>query len=255
MRMKKNIGLKKIYNSTFQKKKRVRETDEFKEVLKIVQWSGKKVLDVGCGTGELAFLISKKGAKVKGIDYSEEGIDIAKKKYRHSNLSYELVDVSKKISGKYDVIVSIGTLEHMDKPYQMLKKFKNHLNPNGKIVITSPNWTNTRGLILMTLRLLFDAPITLADLHYLTPVDFKNWGQRLEMKLTWKTIEHSWGNGEKLISDLKERLPKIFNDMKIKGKQDKIDLFLKWINQKALPIIQSSEEGGAIGIYVLSKRK
>ena len=116
MRMKKNIGLKKIYNSTFQKKKRVRETDEFKEVLKIVQWSGKKVLDVGCGTGELAFLISKKGAKVKGIDYSEEGIDIAKKKYRHSNLSYELVDVSKKISGKYDVIVSIGTLEHMDKP-------------------------------------------------------------------------------------------------------------------------------------------
>ena len=37
MRMKKNIGLKKIYNSTFQKKKRVRETDEFKEVLKIVQ--------------------------------------------------------------------------------------------------------------------------------------------------------------------------------------------------------------------------
>ena len=41
--------------------------DEFKEVLKIVQWSGKKVLDVGCGTGELAFLISKKGAKVKTI--------------------------------------------------------------------------------------------------------------------------------------------------------------------------------------------
>ena len=55
--------------------------------------------------------------------------------------------------------------------------------------------------------------------------------------------------------DLKERLPKIFNDMKIKGKQDKIDLFLKWINQRVLPIIQSSEESGAIGIYVLSKKK
>ena len=43
--------------------------------------------------------------------------------------------------------------------------------------------------------------------------------------------------------------------MKIKGKQDKIDLFLKWINQRVLPIIQSSEVDGAIGIYVLSKRK
>ena len=129
------------------------------------------------------------------------------------------------------------------------------MTPKGKMILTSPNWTNPRGFILMTLGTLFDAPITLADLHYLTPVDFIKWADRLELKLDWKTIEHSWGNGEKLISDLKERLPKIFNDMKIKGKQDKIDLFLKWINQRVLPIIQSSEVDGAIGIYVLSKRK
>ena len=253
--MRKNIKLKKIYNSTFQKKHRVRETDEFKKVLKIIQWAGKNVLDVGCGTGELAFRIAKEGANVKGIDYSERAINIAKKKYSHSNLSYELVDVSKKISGKYDVIVSIGTLEHMDKPYVMLKKFKNHLNPNGKIIITSPNWTNVRGLILMTLRLLFDAPITLADLHYLTPVDFSKWAKKLHMKLNWKTIEHSWGNGDKLIFDLKQRLPKIFGDMKIGVKQERISLFLKWIDQKVLPIIHSTEENGAVGIYVFSKRK
>jgi len=253
--MKENIKLKKIYNSTFQKKKRVRETDEFKEVLKMIKWSGKNVLDVGCGTGELAFLIAKKGAFVKGIDYSEKGINVAKKKYKHSKLSYELVDVSKKISGKYDVIISIGTLEHMDKPYTMLKKFKKHLKPKGKIIITSPNWTNPRGFILMTLWTLFDAPITLADLHYLTPVDFIKWAYRLEMKLNWKTIEHSWGGGDKLIADLKHRLPKVFKDMKMNVKQQKIDLFLKWINQRVLPIIQSSEESGAIGIYVLSKKK
>ena len=160
-----------------------------------------------------------------------------------------------KISGKYDVIISIGTLEHMDKPYTMLKKFKTHLRPRGKIILTSPNWTNPRGFILMTLGTLFDAPITLADLHYLTPVDFIKWADRLELKLDWKTIEHSWGNGDKLIADLKQRLPKIFKDMKINVKQQKIDLFLKWINQRVLPIIQSSEENGAIGIYVLSKRK
>jgi len=253
--MKENIKLKKIYNSTFQKKKRVRETGEFKEVLKMIKWSGKNVLDVGCGTGELAFLIAKKGAFVKGIDYSEKGINVAKKKYKHSKLSYELVDVSKKISGKYDVIISIGTLEHMDKPYTMLKKFKKHLKPKGKIIITSPNWTNPRGFILMTLWTLFDAPITLADLHYLTPVDFIKWAYRLEMKLNWKTIEHSWGGGDKLIADLKHRLPKVFKDMKMNVKQQKIDLFLKWINQRVLPIIQSSEESGAIGIYVLSKKK
>ncbi len=253
--MKENIKLKKIYEKTFQKKERVRETDEFREVLTKIKWSGKNILDVGCGTGELAYLIAKKGGNVKGIDYSKNGIDIAKKKYQHPNLSYELTDVSKQISGEYDVIISIGTLEHMDRPFLMLKKFKNHLSSNGKIIITSPNWTNTRGLILMTLKLLFDAPITLADLHYFTPIDFVKWGQKLDMNLTWKTIEHSWGNGDKLIIDLKQRLPKIFNDMNINDKQQKVNLFLKWINQKVLPIIKSTKENGAIGIYILSKKR
>jgi len=253
--MKRNIKLKKIYEKTFKKKNRVRETDEFKEVLKLDRWVGKYILDVGCGTGKLAYMIAKKGGKVKGIDYSTTAIETALSKYNHPNLSYEKIDVSKKISGKYDVIISIGTLEHMDQPYTMLKKFKNHLKPKGKIIITSPNWTNPRGFILMTLFTLFDAPITLADLHYLTPIDFIKWAEKLELKLTWKTIEYSWGSGDKLIIDLKHRLPKIFKDMKMSVKQQKIDLFLKWINQKVLPIGQPSKENGAIGIYVLSKRK
>ncbi|AJA92882.1 hypothetical protein A7X95_06040 [Candidatus Nitrosopelagicus brevis] len=255
MKMNQNIKLKKIYDKTFKKKNRVRETDEFKEVLKIDQWTGKTILDVGCGTGKLAYMIAKKGGKVKGIDYSTTAIETALSKYSHPNLSYEKVDVSKKISGKYDVIISIGTLEHMDQPYTMLKKFKSHLKPRGKIILTSPNWANPRGFILMTLWALFDAPITLADLHYLTPVDFIKWAEQLELKLNWKTIEHSWGGGDKLIADLKQRLPKVFKDMKMNVKQQKIDLFLKWINQRVVPITQLSEEGGAIGIYVLSKRK
>ena len=253
--MNQNIELKKIYDKTFKKKNRVRETDEFKEVLKMDKWKGKHILDVGCGTGRLAYMIAKKGGKVKGIDYSTTAIKTAQSKYNHPNLSYEKVDVSKNISEKYDIIISIGTLEHMDKPYSMLKKFKNHLEPKGKIILTSPNWTNARGFILMTLQMLFDAPITLADLHYFTPVDFMRWAKKLELKLSWKTIEYSWGNGDKMIDDLKNRLPKIFKDVKLGVKQKNINLFLKWINQKVVPVIQSSEENGAIGIYVLSKKK
>ena len=79
--MKKNIQLKKIYNNTFKKQDRVRETEEFKEVLKLISWRNKKILDVGCGTGKLAYLISKKGGNVKGIDYSKSAIKVAKKKY------------------------------------------------------------------------------------------------------------------------------------------------------------------------------
>ena len=110
--MNKNIKLKKIYNKAFLKgeekhftgKDDLEEDPEFVEVLKGEKWKNKKVLDVGCGTGKLDFLIVKRGAEFcKGVDYSSEAIKIAKNKYKHKNLSFENVDITKKFSGKYDV--------------------------------------------------------------------------------------------------------------------------------------------------------
>ena len=85
--------------------------------------------------------------------------------------------------GKYDVIVSLGTLEHMDDPLRSLMHLKSLLLPGGKLVLTCPNWSNPRGYMLLTLYFLFNAPITLADLNYLTPVEFQKWAKKLKMKL------------------------------------------------------------------------
>lgn len=197
---KRNLDLKKIYDKAFLKgeekhftrKDEPQDDPEFIEVLKEARYKNKKILDVGCGTGRLLYLASKKGAKCFGIDYSKEAIRIAKTKYKNSNLSFQELDINKKFSGKYDVIISVGTLEHQDAPLSTLKLFKKHLNQNGKIIITCPNWTNPRGYILMTLYHLFKAPITLADLHYLTPKDFEKWAKILKMNLKWRTFDRSW---------------------------------------------------------------
>ena len=165
-------------------------TSDANEVIKQISWKSKKVLDVGCGTGFFAYRAVKKGSQVLGIDYSIEAIEIAKSQYSHPNLEFKNIDVSK-IKEKFDVIVSNGTLEHMDEPLKTLKLFKKCLNPKGCIIITSPNWTNPRGYMLLTLWYLFKAPITLADLHYFTPIDFQNFAKKLGMQLTWKTFDRS----------------------------------------------------------------
>ena len=164
-------------------------TSDSLEIIKEISWKNKSVLDVGCGTGLFAYRVAKKGAKVLGIDYADEAIDIANKTHVHKNLQFKKISASH-VKGNYDVIVSIGTLEHMDKPFNMLKTLKKHLNKNGKIIVTTPNWTNPRGYILMTLKMLFDSPITLADLHYLTPLNHQEWAEKLEMKLKFRTIEN-----------------------------------------------------------------
>lgn len=46
--------------------------------------AGEKILDVGCGRGELTYALSKSGADVIGIDYSEAAIGIAKKTYQNA---------------------------------------------------------------------------------------------------------------------------------------------------------------------------
>ena len=220
----------------------------------MIDWKGKKVLDVGCGTGKLLFLIAKKGAQCSGVDFSKQAIKIANEKFKHPNLSFKELDASEKISGKYDVIISIGTLEHQDNPLSSLKLFKKHLNIKGKIIITCPNWTNPRGYILMTLYYIFNSPITLADLHYLTPKNFENWAKLLKMNIKWKTFDKSWAHGKIMIEDLTKRLPKVLDDTKLNYKRKNIQNFMKWLNDNALSLDNDTPISGATGMYIFSKK-
>ena len=210
-------------------------------------------MDAGCGTGELAYEIARAGAhEVIGIDYSREAIAVAGKTYSHPNLRYRCDDLSG-VQEKFDVIVSLGTLEHLDDPFVALKNLKSKLKPRGSLIITCPNWTNPRGYILLALKFLFNAPITRADLHYLTPVEFESWARHLRMKLSWRTVEQEWGHGEKMLLDFSRRLPKIFHDMRANVSEKKIGEFIKWLRIYAVPLEKDTNHGGAVALYHLKK--
>ena len=255
--MQQNRDLKKFYNKVYLKGEKKHftsfinstPTTEAKEILKLAKWKSKKVLDVGCGSGIFAYNAAKKGSKVLAIDYSKNAIDLAKTTYSHPNLTFKQMNQNE-IKEKFDIIVSNGTLEHMDDPLKTLRFFKRHLYPKGCIIITSPNWTNPRGYILLTLWFLFKSPITLADLHYFTPIDFQNFAKKLKMKLFWKTFDHSWSQGDVLIRDLKKRLPNVLRDSKLPNNKKQINNFLDWIKTNIIPLKNELPHSGATGLYV-----
>jgi len=260
--LRKNKELETFYQSVYLKGEKKHFTPfvtkgitstEAKEVIKEMKWKGKRVLDVGCGTGNFAREIAKKDAKyVLGIDYADEAIKIAEKNNKEKNLKFKKLDVIK-LDEKFDIIVSIGTIEHMDNPIKIIKKLKSCLNKNGKIILTTPNWTNPRGYVLMTLWFLFNAPITLADLHYLTPNEHLKMAKKVNMKLKWRTIEASWGNGKIMIKDFEKRIPNIMKDMDKKIDKKRIKIFLKWLKNNVSDMDNSLPQNGAIGLYVYSK--
>lgn len=105
-----------------------------------------KVIDFGCGRGELSYQIALTGANVLGMDYSKEAIKIAKTlpKPKKGSLKFILnknLKIPKK-SSSIDLIFFIDVLEHLypKQALQILKEFHRVLKPGGKIILhTAPN--------------------------------------------------------------------------------------------------------------------
>jgi len=95
-----------------------------------------KVLDIGCGNGACAQAVSKKAAKVTGIDISKKNIQTAKEKFPNGNLKYIIGDAtSYDFKESFDVIILSNALEHIGNRIAFLEKIKG-LAP--KILIRVP---------------------------------------------------------------------------------------------------------------------
>jgi len=80
---------------------------------KINLQKGERVLDIGCGWGGFAkYAASKYGAKIVGLTVSEEQAKLAREFCKGENVEILLEDY-RKLSGKFDKIVSIGMFEHV----------------------------------------------------------------------------------------------------------------------------------------------
>jgi ubiquinone/menaquinone biosynthesis C-methylase UbiE len=101
----------------------------------------KIVLDIACGEGYGANLISRTAKFVYGVDIDDIIIQEAKMKYREENLEF-LTGSAIKIplnDNSIDVIVSFETIEHPDKHLEMIDEIKRVLKSNGMLIISSPD--------------------------------------------------------------------------------------------------------------------
>ncbi len=99
-----------------------------------------KILDLGCGLGNLAIEAARQGCIVLALDASKTAIERIHNVAATENLAIkaELTDLSTyKISENYNVIVSIGLLMFMEKSkaYEMLNNIKLHVGSGGYAII------------------------------------------------------------------------------------------------------------------------
>lgn len=105
---------------------------------------GKSILDLACGEGYGSRLLAEWGAaRVVGVDVSRDAIEQARALFATPRVDYRLADANALMNlfpeERFDLIVSLETIEHVEAPEQLLRDFQRLLKPGGVLALSCPN--------------------------------------------------------------------------------------------------------------------
>lgn len=130
------------------------------EILKKIcaYYKGGSLLEIGAGSSDWMIHLSKKlnPSVCTGLDYSEEGCLILRKKAEHSNTNINVVlsdffNPPDQLKNSFDFVVSFGVVEHFLDLAGTLKAISAYVKPNGIIYTLIPNLSGINGLLVKIL--------------------------------------------------------------------------------------------------------
>jgi demethylmenaquinone methyltransferase/2-methoxy-6-polyprenyl-1,4-benzoquinol methylase len=119
---------------------------------------GSRVLEIGCGTGELAGLLCGRGARVEGFDRSPAMIEVARERIEAEKLDGQLMvremgveEMDRLPEGTYDAVVSTLVLSELadDERRYALKHAFRALKPGGLLVVADEVVPRSKGRRLL----------------------------------------------------------------------------------------------------------
>jgi SAM-dependent methyltransferase len=117
-------------------------------ILEALPAGPQKVLEWGCGTGELAHFLSNGSSKVTGADLCAPFIEQATKNFGRQNLTFVETNLATedgraKLGRDWDAIVGNGILHHLYHHIdEALVSMRSMLRPGGRFVFWEPNLFN-----------------------------------------------------------------------------------------------------------------
>ena len=118
-------------------------------------FSGMKILDVGCGTGNFSLKLARMGCRVTGIDVSETMLAFAEQKAREEKLDVDflIMDVCSLSFGDetFDAVTSMAAFEFLNDPELAMKEMFRVLKRNGALLIGTINRESPWGELYLSL--------------------------------------------------------------------------------------------------------
>ena len=103
----------------------------------------KSVFDMGCGNGALCRALHQDGYSVVGMEYSQEGYDIARQAYPEitffqGNIYSPPPSLQETYPAGFDCVISTEVIEHLYSPQKLPLFAAQLLKPEGYLIISTP---------------------------------------------------------------------------------------------------------------------
>ena len=243
--------LKEVYDKIYEEGKETFHTFSldliYSEVYKTVKThlNNRKMLDLGCGDGDFLkrFIMLENPKEIHGYDFSEVGIDkckiidettpdVIKNTYR--NISFEdlMFEIENDLCGEinyFDIITSIGVIEHLEDPEVLFYLVDKLLTKDGMFVLEHPNFLNVRGVIWKTLEIFLGAEMSKTDKHTIMPDRIFDYMEKYNLECERIiTFDHSRGLYDRMVEDLSKRI-KLALAGKVENVDEKVKSFLDYL--------------------------
>ncbi|MCL2383694.1 MAG: class I SAM-dependent methyltransferase [Oscillospiraceae bacterium] len=130
-----------------------------------------KVLEIGCGTGQLIREVSTKYKDISyfGIDVAENMIEIARKDNYGKNITFEAISIERyKTKEMFDLIICTHAFPYFPDKEQMMKKISGLCNKGGRVIIANASNNSLKDKIIT-----FLLKATTSKAEYLSVEDMK----------------------------------------------------------------------------------
>jgi SAM-dependent methyltransferase len=97
---------------------------------------GRRILDVGCGTGTMLSYLADYG-KAQGVDIDEEAIGYCRERGL-TDVRLGSAETLPFEDGSFDLVTALDVVEHLDDDLAALREFRRVLRPGGTLLVTVP---------------------------------------------------------------------------------------------------------------------
>lgn len=106
--------------------------------------SGRRALDIGCGTGRYSVMLADRYDEVIGVDLAPSMIELAVRDRSRPNIRYQVRDVfnmTPEQDGLFDLVLALGCIVNVGPPPEVvLEHFRRMVAKNGLLLIMEPMW-------------------------------------------------------------------------------------------------------------------